>query len=56
MGKKGSIDLTMREILILVLVVIILAVVLFIGISKLGLISKVLELLSNQGNIVGSAA
>ncbi|MDD5182254.1 MAG: hypothetical protein PHC66_03730 [Candidatus Nanoarchaeia archaeon] len=55
MDKRGAIDLASREILILVLVVIILAVVIGLAVSKLDLIAKTLEFLSGQGPTIAAS-
>lgn len=52
LGKRGSIELTAREILVLVLAVIILAAVIGIAAMKLGVIKAALEALSGQGQSI----
>jgi len=56
MTKKGAIELTAREVLILILVVIIAAIVIGISAAKLGVIQKLLNVLLGQGNILASAS
>ena len=54
MQKKASIELTTREILILVVAVIILAAVIGLAVAKLGLVQKALEFLSGQGQAIAA--
>lgn len=55
MDKKASIELTAREILVLVIAIAILAGVIGIAVVKLGLVAKTLEFLSGQGRAIGAS-
>ena len=56
LNKKGSIEFTTREVIILIIVIIIAAIVIGITISRLDLIQKTLTLISGQGEVLASAA
>lgn len=55
MDKKASIELTAREILVLVIAIAILAGVIGIAVVKLGLATKALEFISKQGGAIAAS-
>jgi len=50
--KKGSLELTSREILMLILAIIIVAMIIGIAIFRLGMIEQALKIFANQGQAV----
>lgn len=55
MKKKASIELSAREILILVIAIVILAAVVGLAVVKLGLVKNALDFLSGQGKAIASS-